>query len=270
MRGLRAISSLSVRLIAATIVSGLPFGAGSVANASDVGSTVGRVEIPGGGVGGRLGGGEGAVGGVVHFAIDVRGDRCQLLLGRESLAPEERAKQQDRIPLRLGLAFVRRLVKPLVVRQRVRVRTNHLGVDEGRAAALADVGDGVAHHVVAGDDSRCRRRGRPSATGTTRPAARDRRRASALRRERRSRSRCLRRGYRIGSCFEARGVERFPELAFARGAFADRHVGDFVRRDAREAIGDGLDAAGTSASPRRQPTACRACVPVGLEPETML
>ena len=42
MRGSRAISSLSVRLMAATIVSGLPSGAGSVANAADVGSTSGE------------------------------------------------------------------------------------------------------------------------------------------------------------------------------------------------------------------------------------
>ena len=42
MRGSRAISSFSVRLIAATIVSGLPSGAAGVANASDVGSTSGE------------------------------------------------------------------------------------------------------------------------------------------------------------------------------------------------------------------------------------
>jgi hypothetical protein len=42
MRGLRAISSRSVALIAATIVSGAPLGAGSVANSDDVGSTAGE------------------------------------------------------------------------------------------------------------------------------------------------------------------------------------------------------------------------------------
>ncbi len=42
MRALRAISSRSVALIAATIVSGDPFGLGSVENADDVGSTVGE------------------------------------------------------------------------------------------------------------------------------------------------------------------------------------------------------------------------------------
>jgi len=42
MRGLRAISSLSVRLIAATIVSGLPSGAAVLSNSVDVGSTSGE------------------------------------------------------------------------------------------------------------------------------------------------------------------------------------------------------------------------------------
>jgi hypothetical protein len=42
MRGLRAISSFIVRLMAATIVSGLPSGAASVSNVGDVGSTSGE------------------------------------------------------------------------------------------------------------------------------------------------------------------------------------------------------------------------------------
>ena len=42
MRGLRAISSFSVRLIAATIVSGLPSGCAGVSNAAEVGSTSGE------------------------------------------------------------------------------------------------------------------------------------------------------------------------------------------------------------------------------------
>ena len=42
MRGSRAISSFSVRLIADTIVSGLPSGCAGVSNAADVGSTSGE------------------------------------------------------------------------------------------------------------------------------------------------------------------------------------------------------------------------------------
>ena len=42
MRASRAISSLSVRLIADTIVSGLPSGCAGVSNAADVGSTSGE------------------------------------------------------------------------------------------------------------------------------------------------------------------------------------------------------------------------------------
>jgi hypothetical protein len=42
MRGLRVISSFSVRLIAATIVSGLPSGTGAVSKSVDVGSTSGE------------------------------------------------------------------------------------------------------------------------------------------------------------------------------------------------------------------------------------
>jgi hypothetical protein len=41
MCGLAAISSLSVRLMAATIVSGAPVGTAGVSNAAEVGSTVG-------------------------------------------------------------------------------------------------------------------------------------------------------------------------------------------------------------------------------------
>ena len=42
MRGLAAISSFSVRLMAATIVSGRPSGSAGVSNAAEVGSTSGE------------------------------------------------------------------------------------------------------------------------------------------------------------------------------------------------------------------------------------
>ena len=78
-------------------------------------------------------------------------------------------------------------------------------------------------------------------SGNARRDERCRRPASALRPGRRSRSRCLRPGTApaAGACS---GVERFPELAFARRALAERHVDDFVGVEAA-AIGDRLDAA---------------------------
>ena len=42
---------------------------------------------------------------------------------------------------------------------------------------------------------------------------------------------------------QARRADRFPELAFARGAFAERGEHDFVGLEPRRAIGDGGDAA---------------------------
>ena len=45
MRGLCAISSFSVRLIASTIVSGLPSGCAGVSKAAEVGIDVGRVDV---------------------------------------------------------------------------------------------------------------------------------------------------------------------------------------------------------------------------------
>ena len=105
MRGFCAISSLSVRLIAATIVSGLPSGAAGASNDALVGSTSGEythspaVSLPG------LRRLERGVGGLADLAIDVLRNRGEIRVGREPGVLQHRRELRDRIALR----FVRAL-----------------------------------------------------------------------------------------------------------------------------------------------------------------
>ena len=137
--GSRAISSFSVRLMAATIVSGLPSGAAGVSNAARRRIDVRRVDAerrpcPCAGFGALTA----RVGGLVDFAIDVLGDRREVGVGREAFAPSG-----TRANFVIGSRFAsvralrRRLVQLLVVRQRVRVRADDLRVHERRALARA-------------------------------------------------------------------------------------------------------------------------------------
>ena len=129
--------------------------------------------------------------------------------------------------LALRRALVGRLVQLLVVRQRVRVRADHLGVHERRALARARVVDGRGHRLVAGEEV--------GAVDALDEEAGER--GDELRDVAAGRLHFDRDGNRVAVVLDqvddrelerARGVERLPELPFAGGAFADRDVGDLV------------------------------------------
>ena len=143
----------------------------------------------------------------------------------------------QRIASRFGLALRRRLVQLLVVGERVRVRPRHRGVHQRRTVAVAGVRHGLAHRPIAGEEV-----GAVAAEHAQAEEALDDARdvaAGGLHFDRH--------GDRVAVVFDqiddrqlalAGGVERFPELAFAGAAFANRDVGDFVRAKALLAVGD--------------------------------
>ena len=145
MRGLCAISSFSVRLMAATIVSGLPVG---LSRACRRRRTVGSTS------------GENTQSAAVSAAASAprarrrwprrsRGRPTAAIAARSSSVASPSPSRSARIRTsgsraRLGLALRRRLVQPLVVGQRVRVRARDLGVHERRLALAAHPRDGLA------------------------------------------------------------------------------------------------------------------------------
>ena len=113
----------------------------------------------------------------------------------------------------------------------------HARVDERRALARADVGGRLAHRAEAGEEV----------------GAVDRVDVQAGKRANQARDVAAgglhfdRHGDRVAvvldeeehrQLLDAGGVERFPELAFARRAFAERDVGDLVGLEPRLAIGN--------------------------------
>src|SRR6476661_4107036 len=102
IRGSRAISSFNVRLIAATIVSGLPSGCAGVSNAAEVGSTSGEY---------------------THSPALVLsgfgGDGGEFVVG-EAVLLQDFCEAFDRIAPGFRFPFRRRLVQLLVVGERVR------------------------------------------------------------------------------------------------------------------------------------------------------
>ena len=119
MRGLRAISSFSVRLMASTIVSGLPSGCGRRVERRRSRVDVRREDIARGGVLGRSGGLERFLRGFVDLAIDVGAEFGEFVDGRQVVVDQRARRTADRIAARFGLAFGRRLVELFIVRQRV-------------------------------------------------------------------------------------------------------------------------------------------------------
>ena len=153
MRGLRAISSFSVRLMAATIVSGLPSGcARRVERRRTSDRRRARRHTSRRSRGAGLGAASAALGRLGNLAIDVGGDRVDVALGRQPFASRNCAHARDRIAPRFGLALLRRLVQPLVVGQRVRVRPDDLGVHERRLALAPHPLDRLAHRAIAGEE----------------------------------------------------------------------------------------------------------------------
>jgi hypothetical protein len=89
---------------------------------------------------------------LVHFAVDLLAHRGEELLGRHLLPHQRRGEVRDRVAGRVGLALGVGAVQPLVVRQRVRVGADGVGVHQGRAAVLRpDPGDRPRQRVVRGD-----------------------------------------------------------------------------------------------------------------------
>ena len=134
-----------------------------------------------------------------------------------------------------------RLVQPLVVGQRVRIRPDDLCVNERRAAPLARMGDGLLEHPPAGQE--------------VGPVHRQDQQAGERRHD--LREIAARRldfpRHRDGVAvvldeidnrqpLAAGRIQRFPELALGRRAFARRDVDDLVRVMASLAIRDVGDA----------------------------
>ncbi len=175
----------------------------------------------------RLFGGDRLVGRGVDLGVDFATNLFELTFGRDAFRRELESQPHDRIARGLGGPFLRRLVQPFVVRQRMRVRTDDLRVDERRALARARVVDRRRHGVVAGDEV-----GAVDALDQEAGKAGDDLRDVAAGRLHFDRHRD-----RVAVVFDqdhdrqlerARGAERFPELAFARRAFADGEVDDLV------------------------------------------
>ena len=237
IRGFRAISSFSVRLMAATIVSALPSACAGVSNAAEVGSTVGEktnesaVSIEGFGALSAT-----SVDSAISRSTDAVMASRSASVAIFSASRNARILRQ-RIALRFRLPLVRRLVQPLIVRERVRVRPNHLGVHERRLPLAAHPCHGFAERAVALEEV-----GAVAAQQLEVRERLDQPRDVAARGLHFDRDRD-----RVAVVFHqvqhrhaarARGVERFPELAFARGALADRDVGDLVGMEVILAIGD--------------------------------
>ena len=91
------------------------------------------------------------VGGVLHFVGQVEFHLVQLGFVENALAQQEGAEARDRIALDFRLALGLGTVKLLVIRKRMRIRTNHVSVHERRALAGANVVDRRLHRGVAGE-----------------------------------------------------------------------------------------------------------------------
>src|SRR6266511_1562123 len=115
------------------------------------GVDVRRVDVEQRGLWFRLRGGERHVGRDADLLVHVPPDRLELRLGGDSLGDQPFGKRDEAIPLRLLLPLRGRLVQHLVIRERVRVGSDHLGVHERGAAALAAMLCRAQQHVVGGD-----------------------------------------------------------------------------------------------------------------------
>ena len=221
---------------------GLPFGRRVGVERGRRGIDIGGEDVEPRGVAGGLLRLDGLVGRGVDFLFYLADELLQLRLARDLLLHEERREPGNRIALGLGRALVRRLVQLLVVRERVRVRADDLRVHERRPLARARVVHGRRHRLVAGEEV--------GAVDALDEEARERR--DELRDVAAGRLHFHGNGDRVAVVLDqvddrelerAGGVQRLPELPFARGAFADRNVGDLVGLVARLASfdrGDGL------------------------------
>ena len=153
-------------------------------------------------------------------------------VGGQPLRKKELGKVRDRIARGFELALLDRLVVALVVRVRVGVGANHLGMNQRRTLARARVRDRFAHGPIAlheirpvdADDFEVRKRF---------DEARDIAAGRVIFGRARNRITVVFDHAHDGQALGADRVHEFPELAFACRAIADRDVRDFVLLDLR-------------------------------------
>ena len=189
---------------------------------------VGRVDVELDGVASGFSACDRAFGRVVHLALDLLVQRLELGLAGESFGLQELGQPHDRIARGFLGPLVRRLVEPLVVRERVRIGTGDLRVHERRALAAR-----ARRRPRAAARRSWSRKSVPSMLWTKSPGND----ATSLRDVAARRLHFDRHRDRVAVVFdeedhrqlsEAGGVQRLPELAFAGRAVAERQVGDFV------------------------------------------
>ena len=217
-------------------MSGLPSGRGVVSKSADVGSTSGeKTHRRAVSLGPR--GGERPRGRLFDLALDSLPHLIQVGRGRDAVGRQPPVHDANRIAGRLRLPLRRRLVEPLVVGQRMRVRPDDLGVDERRTLTGASVSDGLPHHpealgeVGAVDGEDLKGGERPHDPGDVATGGghllRDRDGVPVVLHE-----------IDDGQPLAAGRIERLPELAFRRRALTERDVDDFVGVLARVTAGD--------------------------------
>ena len=99
-------------------------------------------------------GGERALGGVVDLGVGLVFELLQIFFGQNSLADQQIAEPLDRVAGGLVDALLFGTVERFVVRLRMRVRPDDVGVNQRGAAALAGVLDGAAERLVTGQEVR--------------------------------------------------------------------------------------------------------------------
>ncbi len=109
---------------------------------------VGRIDVLIDRVGARLRRCERDAGGDFDLLVHLRRDQLELRLGGDPLLEQVRRKAVDRVARRVGITLRRRAVVHLVIRERMRVRPDHLRVHERRTLALPGIVVRLEHHVV--------------------------------------------------------------------------------------------------------------------------
>src|SRR5262249_34907394 len=94
--------------------------------------------------------GERAVGGLVDLGVGFVFDLLQVFFGQNALADEQVAESLDRVAGGLADALLFGAIERLVVRLRMRVGTDDVGVNQRGASAFAGVFDGATERFVTG------------------------------------------------------------------------------------------------------------------------
>ena len=172
---------------------------------------------------------------VMHLFVDLVSEELQPLAIEHALLDEKPREADDGIAFALGLTFGLRLVKALVVGERVRVEADHVGMHQRRSAAFPAPVGGLPHGAVGGQEigaihfhaeqaGKARDQARNAAAGGLAFDGDGDRVAVVLDEEQHRQS------------LQTGGIERFPELALAGGAFArgdQRNLAGWVARVAR-------------------------------------